>query len=117
LKRLFDLFLVLLSIAVLILQISLIALIVNFTSRGSVLYWSERLGKHNQVFRMPKFRSMVIGTPEIATHLFTNPNAYLTPIGSFLRKNSLDELHQLWCIFLGDMSFVGQRPAFLTKPI
>ena len=85
------------------------------TSSGPVLYWSDRVGRHNTIFKMPKFRSMRVGTPAIATHLLGNPHQHLTPIGSFLRKSSLDELPQLWSILVGDMSFVGPRPALFNQ--
>lgn len=91
------------------------ALLVKSTSSGPVLYWSNRIGKDNKLFRMPKFRSMRTDTPAVATHLLKNPNAYLTPVGGFLRKSSLDELPQLWCIFMGNMSFVGPRPALFNQ--
>lgn len=92
-----------------------VACMVKITSKGSILYWSDRVGKNNVIFSMPKFRSMQVGTPEVATHILTNPDSYLTPIGSFLRKSSLDELPQLWCILKGDMSFVGPRPALFNQ--
>lgn len=92
-----------------------VALAVRTTSKGPVLYWSDRVGRNNNTFRMPKFRTMRIGTPAVATHLLNNPDTYLTPIGSFLRKSSLDELPQLWSIFTGDMSFVGPRPALFNQ--
>lgn len=114
-KRLFDLTLTLLAGLVLVIPIFLVALLVRLTSEGPVLYWSDRIGKGNKVFRMPKFRSMQIGTPAVATHLLSNPDVYLTPIGSFLRKSSLDELPQLWSILKGDMSFVGPRPALYNQ--
>jgi len=95
--------------------LSVTALLVKLTSRGPTLYWSDRVGRNNQIFRMPKFRSMQMGTPAVATHLLSNPNIYLTPIGSFLRKSSLDELPQLWNILKGDMSFVGPRPALFNQ--
>lgn len=114
-KRLFDLLLGIPIAILLVLPICLIALFVRMTSRGPVLYWSERIGRHNRVFRMPKFRSMHIGTPAVATHLLMDPQSYLTPIGSFLRKSSLDELPQLWSILVGDMSFVGPRPALFNQ--
>lgn len=115
LKRVFDLVLVLVSIAFLALPFLLLCVAVRLTSPGPVLYWSERVGESNRLFRMPKFRSMCIGTPAVATHLLTDPRAYLTPIGSFLRKSSLDELPQLWSILKGDMSFVGPRPALFNQ--
>jgi O-antigen biosynthesis protein WbqP len=93
----------------------LVALLVKLTSRGPVLYWSDRVGRENRIFRMPKFRTMRDDTPAIATHLLDNPMRYLTPIGSFLRKSSLDELPQLWSILKGDMSFVGPRPALFNQ--
>lgn len=114
-KRLFDLLLALLATAMLALPILLVALLVKLTSRGPVLYWSDRVGRHNRIFSMPKFRSMRIGTPAVATHLLKDPKVYLTPIGSFLRKSSLDELPQLWSILAGDMSFVGPRPALFNQ--
>jgi O-antigen biosynthesis protein WbqP len=114
-KRLFDLILALLAALLLSLPIFLTALLVKLSSRGPVLYWSDRIGRHNTLFKMPKFRSMQVGTPAVATHLLSNPDAYLTPIGSFLRKSSLDELPQLWSILKGDMSFVGPRPALFNQ--
>ena len=92
-----------------------VALAVRTTSKGPVLYWSDRVGRNNNTIRMPKFRTMRIGTPAIATHLLNNPDTYLTPIGSFLRKSSLDELPQLWSILTSDMSFVGPRPALFNQ--
>ncbi len=94
-----------------------ISLAVKLTSKGPVLYWSNRIGVGNKLFKMPKFRTMVVGTPPLATHLLNDPKIYLTPIGSFLRKNSLDELPQIWSILLGDMSFVGPRPALFNQDI
>jgi O-antigen biosynthesis protein WbqP len=114
-KRLFDLTLGLSAAIVLFLPILFIAILVRLTSKGPALYWSDRVGKGNAIFRMPKFRSMRLGTPAVATHLLSNPGAHLTPIGSFLRKSSLDELPQLWSIFVGDMSFVGPRPALFNQ--
>lgn len=114
-KRLFDLLLVIAAALVLALPIALVALMVRLTSPGPALYWSDRVGRHNRIFRMPKFRSMRIGTPAVATHLLQEPKVYLTPIGSFLRKSSLDELPQLWSILVGDMSFVGPRPALFNQ--
>lgn len=114
-KRLFDLILGLLAALVLSIPIAVVGLMVRLTSTGPVLYWSDRVGRHNKLFRMPKFRSMRVGTPAVATHLLANPDAHLTPIGSFLRKTSLDELPQLWSILVGDMSFVGPRPALYNQ--
>lgn len=114
-KRLFDLVLVLVIGIVFAVPLLLVALAVRLTSYGPVLYWSDRVGRNKRIFKMPKFRSMQIGTPAVATHLLTNPDAYLTPIGSFLRKSSLDELPQLWSIIKGDMSFVGPRPALFNQ--
>ena len=114
-KRIFDLLLAILASLVLILPVIFVALLVRLTSKGPALYWSDRVGKNNLIFKMPKFRSMQVGTPAVATHLLTNPDTYLTPIGSFLRKSSLDELPQLWNILKGDMSFVGPRPALFNQ--
>jgi O-antigen biosynthesis protein WbqP len=114
-KRLFDLVVVVVMGIVLAVPILLVAIAVRLTSHGPVLYWSDRVGRNNQIFKMPKFRSMQIGTPAVATHLLIHPDAYLTPIGSFLRKSSLDELPQLWSILKGDMSFVGPRPALFNQ--
>ena len=100
---------------VLALPIAVVALLVRLTSPGPALYWSDRVGRNNAIFRMPKFRSMRVGTPAVATHLLQDPKVYLTPIGSFLRKSSLDELPQLWSILVGDMSFVGPRPALFNQ--
>lgn len=115
LKRIFDLLLALLASFVLFLPILVVALMVKLTSKGAVLYWSDRVGKDNKIFKMPKFRSMKINTPAVATHLLSDPNSVLTPIGGFLRKSSLDELPQLWCILKGNMSFVGPRPALFNQ--
>ena len=93
----------------------LVALLVRLTSKGPALYWSDRVGKNNKIFKMPKFRSMRVGTPAVATDKLSNPTSYLTPIGSFLRKSSLDELPQLWSILAGNMSFVGPRPALYNQ--
>ena len=114
-KRAFDLALALFALLVLGLPLLLAALAVRLTSPGPVFYWSDRVGRNNRLFKMPKFRSMQTGTPAVATHLLQNPDAYLTPIGSFLRKSSLDELPQLWSILKGDMSFVGPRPALFNQ--
>lgn len=114
-KRLFDLIAGACAALALLLPIVLVAFAVRLTSKGPALYWSERVGRNNTIFKMPKFRSMQIGTPAVATHLLSNPDFYLTPIGSFLRKSSLDELPQLWSILVGDMSFVGPRPALFNQ--
>lgn len=115
LKRAFDLLLALCLGVLLLFPILAVALAVQITSPGPVLYWSDRVGVRNRIFRMPKFRSMLMETPVVATHLLADPAAYLTPIGSFLRKTSIDELPQLWSIFKGDMSFVGPRPALFNQ--
>lgn len=114
-KRLFDLAVASVAALFLVLPIVMTALAVRLTSPGPVLYWSDRVGRHNRIFKMPKFRSMRIDTPAVATHLLLNPDQWLTPIGSFLRKSSLDELPQLWSILKGDMSFVGPRPALFNQ--
>lgn len=114
-KRAFDLLLGLLALLVLAVLLLMIALAVRLTSPGPVVYWSDRIGRGNKIFHMPKFRSMRIDTPAVATHLLANPSDWLTPIGSFLRKSSLDELPQLWSILKGDMSFVGPRPALFNQ--
>ncbi len=114
-KRLFDLLLALAAAVVLAIPVLLVAVAVRLTSAGPALYWSDRVGRHNIIFKMPKFRSMRVGTPAVATHLLADPKAHLTPIGSFLRKSSLDELPQLWSILVGDMSFVGPRPALFNQ--
>ncbi len=114
-KRIFDFGLALLASCILLLPIALVALFVKMTSKGPAVYWSDRVGMHNKIFKMPKFRTMRVDTPAVATHLLTNPKQFLTPIGSFLRKSSLDELPQLWSILKGDMSFVGPRPALFNQ--
>jgi O-antigen biosynthesis protein WbqP len=114
-KRLFDLLVAIFASAILAVPVLIVALTVRLTSPGRVLYWSDRVGRHNRIFKMPKFRSMRIETPAVATHLLQNPDQWLTPIGSFLRKSSLDELPQLWSILKGDMSFVGPRPALFNQ--
>ena len=114
-KRSFDLAVACLATLLLLVPLAVVALLVKLTSRGPVLYWSDRIGRHNRIFRMPKFRSMRVGTPAVATHLLTDPQSHLTPIGSFLRQSSLDELPQLWSILVGDMSFVGPRPALYNQ--
>ena len=114
-KRGMDLFLAVILLTLACIPMFIITLAVRLTSRGSVLYWSDRIGVNNTVFKMPKFRTMRIDTPAVATHLLEKPHIYLTPIGSFLRKFSLDELPQLWSIIKGDMSFVGPRPALYNQ--
>jgi len=118
LKRLFDILLTVVGVALLLPLVIATYLLVKLTSKGPALYWSQRIGSNNQIFMMPKFRSMRIGTPQIATHLMNqqaNPGAYLTPVGSFIRKSSLDELPQLWSVLKGDMSIVGPRPALFNQ--
>jgi O-antigen biosynthesis protein WbqP len=112
---LFDFAVALVAAVFLALPIVMTALAVRLTSPGPALYWSDRVGRHNRIFKMPKFRSMRTDTPAVATHLLQNPDQWLTPIGSFLRKSSLDELPQLWSILKGDMSFVGPRPALFNQ--
>jgi O-antigen biosynthesis protein WbqP len=114
-KRLYDLVISFLALAILFPLIIFVALLVKITSKGSPLYWSNRVGKLNTIFMMPKFRTMQVGTPAVATHLLSDSGQYLTPVGSFLRKSSLDELPQLWSILVGDMSFVGPRPALFNQ--
>lgn len=114
-KRIIDILLSVGILIILLLPILLIALLVSFTSNGKTLYWSDRVGKNGVLFRMPKFRTMQVDTPTVATHLMTNPNAFLSPIGVFLRRLSLDELPQLFSVLKGDMSFVGPRPALFNQ--
>lgn len=114
-KRSLDLFLALVAGAVFFVPFVLLALLVKLTSKGPVLYWSDRVGRNNRIFSMPKLRTMRVDTPVVATHLLNDPARYLTPIGGFLRKSSLDELPQLWCILTGDMSLVGPRPALFNQ--
>lgn len=114
-KRLFDFCLALFAACVLLIPAVLVAILVRLTSPGPILYWSDRVGRNNKIFRMPKFRTMQINTPALATHLLSDPSQYLTSVGSFLRKSSLDELPQLWSILCGDMSFVGPRPALFNQ--
>ncbi|MCD6027626.1 MAG: sugar transferase [Solimicrobium sp.] len=114
-KRLIDLLLAIAALLILFIPFLLVALAVKLTSPGPVIYWSNRVGRYNRIFRMPKFRTMQLDTPAVATHLLINPDHYLTPVGSFLRKSSLDELPQLWSIFCGDMSWVGPRPALFNQ--
>ncbi len=114
-KRLFDLFLALAASVLLAAPLLLLTVAVRLTSPGPALYWSDRVGRNNKLFKMPKFRSMRVGTPAVATHLLADPKSHLTPIGNFLRKSSMDELPQLWSILVGDMSFVGPRPALFNQ--
>lgn len=114
-KRLFDLAAVCCLAAILLGPAIIVALLVKISSPGPILYWSDRVGRNNALFRMPKFRSMKVDAPVVATHLMTNPENQLTPVGGFLRKTSLDELPQLWSIFRGDMSLVGPRPALYNQ--
>jgi len=114
-KRLFDLVLALFLGLILALPILIVAIVVRLTSSGPALYWSSRVGRFNAIFRMPKFRTMQVGTPALATHLLSDSAHFLTPVGSFLRKSSLDELPQLWSILVGNMSFVGPRPALFNQ--
>ena len=114
-KRIFDLFFSLLLLLIFAVPLLGIALLVKWTSPGPALYWSDRVGRNNKIFRMPKFRTMRIDTPAVATHLLEDPDVYLTPMGHFLRKTSLDELPQLWSVITGDMSMVGPRPALFNQ--
>ena len=114
-KRVFDICLGCLAALILFVPVLLVAMGVRLTSKGPALYWSDRVGRNNVIFKMPKFRSMRVGTPAVATHLLADTRSHLTPIGSFLRKSSLDELPQLWSILAGDMSFVGPRPALFNQ--
>ena len=114
-KRQSDLALALLATAILLIPGLIVALLVRLSSTGPILYWSDRVGENNRIFKMPKFRSMRTDTPAVATHLLKDPKACLTPIGGFLRKTSLDEIPQLWSILKGDMSFVGPRPALFNQ--
>jgi O-antigen biosynthesis protein WbqP len=118
LKRILDILLTLIASVLLSPLIVITYLLVKLTSKGPALFWSQRIGQDNRLFSMPKFRSMHIGTPQLATHLMNkqnNPNSFLTPVGSFIRKTSLDELPQLWSVFKGDMSIVGPRPALFNQ--
>ncbi|ABL02602.1 sugar transferase [Candidatus Ruthia magnifica str. Cm (Calyptogena magnifica)] len=114
-KRGFDLLLVIICTSLMLLPIIVVAVLVKSTLKGSILYWSDRVGKNNIIFNMPKFRTMRMNTPIIAKHLLNNPSTYLSPIGEFLRRTSLDELPQLYSILKGDMSFVGPRPALFNQ--
>ncbi len=114
-KRAIDFIVVLLLLPILVIPMLLVVVGVRATSKGAALYWSDRVGRCNVIFRMPKFRTMQMDTPEMATHLMNTPDTYLSPIGRFLRRSSLDELPQLWSILKGDMSFVGPRPALFNQ--
>jgi O-antigen biosynthesis protein WbqP len=114
-KRIFDIILVIAVICISSLPMLVISILVKMSSKGPVLYWSDRIGKNNTIFKMPKFRTMHVNTPAVATHLLTNPDKYCTRIGKFLRKSSLDELPQLYSVLTGDMSFVGPRPALYNQ--
>lgn len=114
-KRFFDICMSLLALIVFFLLLLFVAVLVKLTSKGPALYWSDRVGKNNVIFKMPKFRTMRIDTPAVATHLLGNPDQFLTPVGNFLRKSSLDELPQLFSILTGDMSIVGPRPALFNQ--
>ncbi len=117
-KKVFDVLIVLVSLIVVMPLTVITFLLVKLTSAGPALYWSQRVGQNNQLFNMPKFRSMKVNTPAIATHIMNqqnNPNQYLTPVGGFIRKTSLDEIPQLWCVLKGEMSLVGPRPALFNQ--
>lgn len=114
-KRFLDLVLGICASVVFFVPLLILILLVKFTSKGPALYWSDRVGRNNRIFSMPKLRTMRVDTPVVATHLLDNPDQFLTPIGGFLRKSSLDELPQLWCILRGDMSIVGPRPALFNQ--
>jgi O-antigen biosynthesis protein WbqP len=115
LKRLFDIMFATVVLLILLAPFVVVAIAVRVTSPGPAFYWSERVGRNNRVFRMPKFRTMRLDTPTVASHLMKEPDAYLTPIGAFLRQTSVDELPQLWSILIGDMSVVGPRPALFNQ--
>jgi O-antigen biosynthesis protein WbqP len=114
-KRLFDIVLSLILLVILVIPMILIAVLVKFSSKGKALYWSNRVGKDNTIFKMPKFRTMITNTPAVPSHMLQNPESILTPNGNFLRKYSLDEFPQLWSIIKGEMSFVGPRPALFNQ--
>jgi O-antigen biosynthesis protein WbqP len=114
-KRSFGLLISVFALVLLLIPAILVALIVYLTSKGPIIYWSDRVGQYNKIFKMPKFRTMLVDTPAVATHLMINVEQHLTPVGSFLRKSSLDELPQLWSIMKGDMGFVGPRPALFNQ--
>jgi len=114
-KRFLDFIIAFLGVTVLVWLIFIVAVLVKLTSKGPIFYWSNRVGRNNKIFKMPKFRTMRLSTPSVATHLLQSPETYITPIGILLRKTSLDELPQLWSILKGDMSFVGPRPALFNQ--
>jgi O-antigen biosynthesis protein WbqP len=114
-KRIFDVLISALALLIFLIPMLLVAIAVGISSPGPILYWSDRVGRNNQVFRMPKFRTMRVNTPLLPTHLLNNPATFITPLGSFLRKSSLDELPQLYCIIMGHMSLVGPRPALYNQ--
>ena len=114
-KRIFDLFSSIALFIILLIPMLIIAMLTRLTSKGPAIYWSDRVGRNNKIFKMPKFRSMIIGTPSVASHLLAEPSSYLSPIGGFLRSTSLDELPQLISVLNGDMSFVGPRPALFNQ--
>lgn len=113
--RIFNLTAALFGIIILIVPFCIVAFLIKFTSKGPVIHWSKRIGKNNQIFLMPKFRTMRTETPQMATHLLKDGQNYLTPLGSFLRKSSLDEIPQLWSVLIGDMNLVGPRPALFNQ--
>jgi len=115
LKRTIDLILLMIALVFLAIPMLIVAILVKITSPGPIVFWSDRVGQYNRIFRMPKFRTMQVNTPNVATHLLVGAGSYLTPIGGFLRKSSLDELPQLWSVLLGNMSFVGPRPALYNQ--
>jgi O-antigen biosynthesis protein WbqP len=114
-KRIFDAVISFFALIILVIPMLLIGMLVKITSNGPILYWSDRVGKHNVLFKMPKFRTMRVNTPTVATHLLSDPDIFLTPIGKILRKTSIDELPQLWSVLKGDMSIVGPRPALFNQ--
>ena len=114
-KRVIDILLGLIAAAIFVVPLCLLAMVIKVTSPGPVLYWSNRVGRGNRIFSMPKLRTMRVDTPVVATHLLTNPEGFLTPVGGFLRKSSLDEIPQLWSVLTGEMSFVGPRPALFNQ--
>ena len=114
-KRTIDLIIVFFLLAILCIPMAVISIMVFLTSRGPIFYWSDRVGQNNIIFKMPKFRTMVKGAPNVATHLLGNPDSFVTPIGSFLRQTSLDELPQLFSVLQGEMSMIGPRPALFNQ--